>query len=125
MPPDFRFASRATELWVPLANDPRAASRYWAGDFMPVVARLRANAALDDARPEIRVFQPHATETQAERRPAQVRLKPGTTVTQVWPHTVEEVQDCDGGTGPTRPHRRVEQGSTLHSWTAPCARTPD
>src|SRR5437764_281043 len=57
MPESFRFPSAKTQIWVPLHNDPRVAFEYWAGDFMPVIGRLHANAKLTEARAEIRTFQ--------------------------------------------------------------------
>jgi putative ABC transport system permease protein len=57
MPESFRFPSAKTELWIPLHNDPRAVFEYWAGDFMPVVGRLRRAAGIAEARAEIRTFQ--------------------------------------------------------------------
>jgi putative ABC transport system permease protein len=57
MPGDFRFPSPKTQVWIPLHNDPRDAIAYWAGDFMPVIGRLRPRATTDGARAEIRVFQ--------------------------------------------------------------------
>jgi putative ABC transport system permease protein len=57
MPESFRFPSAKTELWIPLHNDPRAVFEYWAGDYMPVVGRLRRGVAIADARAEIRTFQ--------------------------------------------------------------------
>jgi len=57
MPESFRFPSAKTELWIPLHNDPRAVFEYWAGDFMPVVARLRRAVGIAEARAEIRTFQ--------------------------------------------------------------------
>jgi putative ABC transport system permease protein len=60
MPPAFRFPSAKPQIWIPLHNDPRSISDYWAGDFMPVVGRLRPGAALPQARAEIRAFQSHA-----------------------------------------------------------------
>jgi predicted permease len=57
MPASFEFPSRRTEVWVPLAIDPRNTARYWAGDFMPIVGRLRPGAALSDAHADIRLFQ--------------------------------------------------------------------
>jgi putative ABC transport system permease protein len=57
MPASFEFASRQTEVWVPLGLDPRNTVRHWAGDFMPVVGRLRPGASLADAHAEIRLFQ--------------------------------------------------------------------
>jgi predicted permease len=58
MPPDFRFPSAKTQVWMPLDNDPRANS-YWADDFMPVIGRLRPGATLHQAQAEIRIFQSH------------------------------------------------------------------
>jgi putative ABC transport system permease protein len=57
MPADFVFPSRATELWVPLHRDPKNTVRYWAGDFMPVIGRLRPGATLEEAAAEVRLFQ--------------------------------------------------------------------
>jgi len=57
MPAAFEFPSRRTEVWVPLRLDPRNTARYWAGDFMPVIGRLRHGASLADAHAEIRLFQ--------------------------------------------------------------------
>jgi putative ABC transport system permease protein len=57
MPESFRFPSAKTELWIPLHNDPRAVFDYWAGDYMPVVGRLRRDVGIAEARAEIRTFQ--------------------------------------------------------------------
>jgi predicted permease len=57
MPPSFEFPSRRAEVWVPLGLDPRNTARYWAGDFMPVIGRLRPGSSLGDAHAEIRLFQ--------------------------------------------------------------------
>ena len=57
MPASFQFPSARTELWVPLGIDRANTVRYWAGDFMPVVGRLRPGATLAEAHAEIRVFQ--------------------------------------------------------------------
>jgi predicted permease len=57
MPPDFRFPSSKTQIWVPLHNDPRNTILYWADDFMPVIGRLRPGVTLEQARTEIRIFQ--------------------------------------------------------------------
>ena len=59
MPADFRFPSAKTQIWLPLDNDPRNTVAYWAGDFMPVIGRLRPSATLEQARAEVRVFQSH------------------------------------------------------------------
>jgi predicted permease len=60
MPPEFRFPSSSTQMWVPLHIDPRNQSSYWAGDFMPVVGRLRSGVTIDAAREEVRRFQGRA-----------------------------------------------------------------
>ncbi len=57
MPDDFRFPSSRTELWTPLQIDAQRIETYWAGDYMPVVGRLRPGASLDDARSEARLLQ--------------------------------------------------------------------
>lgn len=59
MPADFRFPSTKTQIWIPLHNDPRSVFEYWAGDFMPVIGRLRPGATLQQAHSEIRIFQSH------------------------------------------------------------------
>jgi predicted permease len=60
MPAGFRFPSLKTDVWIPLDMDPRNQARYWAGDFMPIVGRLRPGATIAQARAEIRVFQAYA-----------------------------------------------------------------
>ena len=57
MPPDFHFPSPKTQVWIPLHNDPRNLEAYWAGDFMPVIGRLRPGATLPEAQAEVRLFQ--------------------------------------------------------------------
>ena len=57
MPASFEFPSRRTEVWVPLGLDPRNTARYWAGDFMPVIGRLRPGSSAGDAHADIRLFQ--------------------------------------------------------------------
>jgi len=59
MPPDFRFPSAKTQLWVPLHNQPNNPATYWAGDFMPVIGRLRPGTTMAQATAEIRLFQSH------------------------------------------------------------------
>ncbi len=58
MPPDFRFPSPQTEVWIPLNIDPRDAHTYWGGDYMPTIARLRPGATMQQADTEIRFLQP-------------------------------------------------------------------
>jgi predicted permease len=59
MPADFHFPSSKTQLWVPLHNEPNNPSTYWAGDFMPVIGRLRPGSSAKQAGAEIRLFQSH------------------------------------------------------------------
>jgi predicted permease len=59
MPADFHFPSPQTQLWVPLHNEPQNPATYWAGDFMPVIGRLRPGASMAQAGAEIRLFQSH------------------------------------------------------------------
>ena len=59
MPANFHFPSVKTQLWVPLHNDPQTPSTYWAGDFMPVIGRLRPGAIMQQAAAETRLFQSH------------------------------------------------------------------
>ena len=57
MPAEFHFPSPKTQVWIPLHNDPRDTIAYWAGDFMPIIGRLRRGATIEQARAEIRLFQ--------------------------------------------------------------------
>jgi predicted permease len=57
MPPNFRFPSPQTEVWVPLDIDPRSSHTYWGGDYMPTIARLRPGATMKQADTEIRFLQ--------------------------------------------------------------------
>jgi len=59
MPAEFHFPSPKTQIWIPLHNDPRNQVDYWAGDYMPVIGRLRPGATIQQARAEIRMFQSH------------------------------------------------------------------
>jgi len=57
MPASFHFPSARTQVWVPLGLDARDASRYWGGDYMPVVGRLRPGVTILQAREEVRLLQ--------------------------------------------------------------------
>lgn len=57
MPPDFHFPSSKTQIWLPLHNDPANTIAYWAGDFMPVIGRLRPGSSIAAASAEVRLFQ--------------------------------------------------------------------
>ncbi|HTT17570.1 MAG TPA: ABC transporter permease [Candidatus Sulfotelmatobacter sp.] len=59
MPADFHFPSAKTQLWVPLHNEPNNPATYWAGDFMPVIGRLRPGFTMAQASAEVRLFQSH------------------------------------------------------------------
>ena len=57
MPAEFRFPTHATALWVPIHRDPADTIRYWAGEFMPILGRLRPGATFAQASAELRLFQ--------------------------------------------------------------------
>jgi putative ABC transport system permease protein len=59
MPANFRFPSTKTQVWIPLHQDAREIASYWAGDYMPVIGRLRPGATIQQAQAEIRMFQSH------------------------------------------------------------------
>ncbi len=54
MPADFRFPSPKTEFWVPLELDPRNPGDYWGSSYMPLLARLRPGASVEQARAELK-----------------------------------------------------------------------
>jgi len=56
MPGDFRFSSPRTQVWIPLDIDSRNVIGYWAGDFMPLIGRLRPGFTVDQASAEIRLL---------------------------------------------------------------------
>jgi predicted permease len=58
MPLDFRFPSPETQLWVPLHIDSRQPEKYWGGDYMPMIGRLRPGATIAQASVEARSLQP-------------------------------------------------------------------
>ena len=57
--PTFAFPDDATQFWIPLHLDPRDPAAYWAHGFMPVMARLRAGATIEQAQREIRSLTRH------------------------------------------------------------------
>jgi predicted permease len=57
MPPAFVFPSARTQVWIPLGLDPTSTTGYWAGDYMPVIGRLRPGASRGAAEGEVRLFQ--------------------------------------------------------------------
>lgn len=59
MPAAFAFPDDATQFWIPLRLDPRDPGAYWARGFMPVIARLRTGATLEQAQREMRSLTRH------------------------------------------------------------------
>ncbi|HXM42116.1 MAG TPA: ABC transporter permease [Bryobacteraceae bacterium] len=53
MPPGFSYPSAQVQAWVPMRFDPSNFLEYWAGQFVPLVARLRPGATLAEAQREI------------------------------------------------------------------------
>ena len=54
MPAGFAFPSRAVQLWLPATIDPRQTVDYWAGEFTPLIARLRPGYTAEQARSELK-----------------------------------------------------------------------
>jgi predicted permease len=57
MPAGFRFPSAGTQLWTPLHIDSSRTDTYWAGDYMPLIGRLRPGRTLAEAGAEARLLQ--------------------------------------------------------------------
>jgi len=57
MPPGFQLGTSTAQLWVPVNADARNVSAYWAGDFMPIIGRLRPGVTLQQAHDESQAFQ--------------------------------------------------------------------
>jgi len=53
MPAGFSYPSSKIQLWAPMRLDPSNVLEYWAGEFIPLVARLRSGATPQQARSEI------------------------------------------------------------------------
>jgi predicted permease len=53
MPPRFEFPSAQVQLWIPMHIDPRDSFATWNGGFVPLVARLRPEATLEQALGEL------------------------------------------------------------------------
>ncbi len=54
MPPGFSFPSSRVQAWVPMRLDPSNFLEYWAGEFVPLIARLRPGASLQQSQADIR-----------------------------------------------------------------------
>jgi predicted permease len=75
MPANFRFPSPKTELWVPLDLDPRKTGDYWGSSQMPITARLRPGATLEQARAELAELRPKILAAFAWRMPDDIWMK--------------------------------------------------
>jgi len=53
MPPGFSYPSAQVQAWVPMRFDPSNFLEYWAGGFMPLLARLRTGVTMPEAQLEI------------------------------------------------------------------------
>jgi putative ABC transport system permease protein len=84
MPPDFRFPSPKTELWVPLHLDPRTTGDYWGSSYMPILARLRPGATLEQARVELASLRPQILAAYAWRMPDDSWMDADVLVLQEW-----------------------------------------
>jgi predicted permease len=56
MPPGFSFPSARVQAWIPMRLDPSNFLEYWAGEFVPLVARLRPAASMLQAHREIQML---------------------------------------------------------------------
>ncbi len=54
MPRSFSYPSAKVQLWIPIRLDASNFLEYWAGEFVPLVARLRPGATLAEAQNEAR-----------------------------------------------------------------------
>jgi predicted permease len=53
MPASFSYPSAQVQAWVPMRFDPSNFLEYWAGQFVPLVGRLRTRATVAEAQREI------------------------------------------------------------------------
>jgi predicted permease len=56
MPADFSFPSSEIQIWTPIHFDPTNGGEFWQHSWMPLIARLRAGATLQQAQNEIRLL---------------------------------------------------------------------
>jgi predicted permease len=75
MPAEFSYPSPKTELWVPLSLDPRQSGEYWGSSYMPLIARLRPGATLEQARSELALLRPQVLAAFAWRMPDDTWIK--------------------------------------------------
>src|ERR1039458_4059115 len=57
MPPAFSYPSAQVQAWVPLRLDASNFLEYWAGEFVPLVSRVRAGTTLAEGQRAIPPFQ--------------------------------------------------------------------
>jgi hypothetical protein len=69
MPASFRWPSPKTELWVPLDLDSRKIGDYWGSSYMPIIARLKPGATVEQARTEIKQLRLQVLASYAWRMP--------------------------------------------------------
>lgn len=62
MPPDFRFPSRDTRLWIPLTLDPGNSGMYWGAGGLSTIARLRSGVTVQQARAQVSALGPKLQE---------------------------------------------------------------
>jgi predicted permease len=55
-PASFSFPSSTVQFWIPARIDPGNTEDYWGGEFVPLIARLRPGATIEQARSEIHAF---------------------------------------------------------------------
>jgi putative ABC transport system permease protein len=72
MAADFRFPSPKTELWVPLDLDPRNIGEFYYDSYMPLLARLRPGASVEQARAELKRLRGNILATYPRRMPDDV-----------------------------------------------------
>ncbi len=63
MPSTFNYPSANVQLWIPMRLDPANFLEYWAGEFVPLVARLRSGVTLAAAQSEVRDLVPQFRKT--------------------------------------------------------------
>ena len=56
MPPGFSFPSARVQAWIPMRLDPANFLEDWAGEFVPLLARLRPGASMLQAHREIQML---------------------------------------------------------------------
>jgi predicted permease len=63
MPPGFAYPSSRAQLWIPMRIDPSNFLEFWAGSFLPLVARLKPDVVPQQARAEVHSLSRQFLET--------------------------------------------------------------